>query len=139
MERNNYIQDLMNARWANEDFGRNQFHENFHENDFTKNDHRGGNSRQTSDSTPKNKHTYFHPKEGKLTADEAPKSKQTAATGSPKSKQTDFKDTEYQAHRHDQYPTRSACNSSNFRPAYNPRNVAMRSFYDHGQRSFQSK
>ena len=126
MERNNYIQDLMNARWANEDFGRNQFHENFHENDFTKNGHRGGNSRQTY-------------KEGKLPADEAPKSKKTAATGSPKSKQTDFKDTEYQAHRHDQYPTRSACNSSNFRPAYNPRNVAMRSFYDQGQRSFQSK
>ena len=129
MERNNYIQDLMNARWANEDFGRNQFHENFHENDFTKNGHRGG----------KSKHTYFNPKEGKLTADGAPKSKQTAATGTPKSKQTDFKDTEYQAHRHDQYPTRSACNSSNFRPAYNPRNVAMRSFYDQGQRSFQSK
>ena len=104
--------------------------------------HQGGNSRQTSDSAPKNKHSYFHPKEGKLTADKAPKSKQTAATGSPKSKQTDFKDTEYQAyqaHRHDQYPTRSACNSSNFRPAYNPRNVAMRSFYDQGQRGFQSK
>ena len=129
MERNNYIQDLMNARWANEDFARNQFHENFHENDFTKNGHRGG----------KSKHTYFNTKEGKLPADEAPKSKQTAATGSPKSKQTDFKDTEYQAHRHDQYPTRSACNSSNFRPAYNPRNVAMRSFYDQGQRNFQSK